>query len=235
MNRTECKRRMMQGRLERRGFLAGAAALTAAPWAPAQAAPAPPVPPSGQMRFQILRNGSPIGEQLMTFTQDGDGLKVDIQADMVVTIAGIPVFRYRGHAVEQWRGDAFVGLQSQVNHNGTLLSVQASPIPGGFAVQATKAGDYQYTGTPPMLPLTYWNRAMLQAMILNVETGRHYPAIVNSPGWNKLPDANGGTILAQRFDVTGKLHLSIWYDQQNQWSGLAFHVDGYEMFRKYVA
>lgn len=85
-----------------------------------------------------------------------------------------------------------------------------------------------------MLPMTYWNKAMLNAMILNVETGRHYPAIVNSPGWNYLPTAEDGKLLAQRFDITGKLHLSLWYDQYNRWAGMEFHVDGDEMFQKYV-
>jgi hypothetical protein len=136
--------------------------------------------------------------------------------------------------VERWTGGQFHRLDSKVNHNGTHLSVQANPIPGGFAVESTKSGDYQYTGAPQMLPLTYWNKAMLNAMILNVETGKHYPAIVSSPGWNKLPTAEGGIVIAQRFDVTGKLHLSVWYDQNNQWSGLQFHVDGNEMFQKYV-
>ncbi len=187
------------------------------------------------MHFKIFRNGSPIGEQHMKFTQTGDELRVDIDADMVVTLAGIPVFHYQVNAVERWSGGQFTRLDSKVNHNGTMLSVQATQIPGGFAVESTKAGDYQYTGSPPLLPMTYWNKAMLQAMILNVETGRHYPAIVNSPGWYKLPTADGGTIVAQRFDVTGKLHLTVWYDQYDQWSGLEFHVDGDEVFQKYIS
>ncbi|MGE4483184.1 DUF6134 family protein [Acidocella sp.] len=223
--------KLMRQKLERRGFLAGAAALAAT--RPALAAPLP-IPPGNEMRFKILRNGSPIGEQHMKFTQSGDDLRVDINADLVVTLAGIPVFHYRASAVERWSGGHFSRLDSQVNHNGTKLSVQADPIPGGYAVQSTKAGDYEYTGQPKMLPLTYWNKAMLKAMILNVETGRHYPAIVNSPGWNKLPTAEGGFVIAQRFNVTGKLHLSVWYDQYDQWSGLAFNVDGHETFQKYM-
>ena len=223
---------LMRQRLERRGFLAGAATLAAV--RPAIAAPLP-VPPSGEMHFKILRNGSPIGEQHMKFTQTGDDLRVDIGAEMLVTLAGIPVFHYQVSAVERWSAGQFTQLHSKVNHNGTYLTVQANQIPGGFAVESTKAGDYQYTSSPPMLPMTYWNKAMLQAMILNIETGRHYPAFVNSPGWYKLPTADGGTIVARRFDVTGKLHLSLWYDQYNQWSGLEFHVDGDEVFQKYVS
>ncbi|MBU6418711.1 MAG: hypothetical protein KGQ79_03175 [Proteobacteria bacterium] len=222
--------RKTQLQLERRGFLAGAGALAAS-----RPAVALPVPPSGAMRFRILRNGTPVGEHCVTFTQSDNGLRVDTNADMVVTVAGIPVFHYQGNASEYWQNGVFTRLDSKVNHNGTLLAVQAAQIPGGYVVQSTKAGDYQYTGSPQMLPMTYWNRSLLRAMVLNVETGRHYPAIVSSPGWDKLPTAEGGNILAQRFDFTGKLHMSLWYDQNNQWSGFEFHVLGHEVYQKYVS
>ena len=216
--------------LERRGFLAGAAALAAG--RPAGAVL--PVPPCGALCFKILRNGTPVGEHHVAFTQSGNCLRVDTNVEMVVAVAGLTVFRYQGSVSEYWRDGVFTSLASTVNHNGTRLVVQAAQIPGGYAVQSTKAGDYRYTSRPPMLPMTYWNQAMLKAMILNVETGRHYPAIVSSPGWNSLPAANGGTILARRFDVTGKLHMSLWYDQNGQWSGFEFHVLGHEVYQKYL-
>jgi Family of unknown function (DUF6134) len=194
-----------------------------------------PVPPSGEIGFRILHSGKPVGEQHLTFTQTGDLLRVDNRAALVVRLAGIPIFHYACIATEHWSGTDFCGVDSKVNHNGTLLEVHASPITGGFAIQSTKAGNYTYTGEPQMMPLTYWNKALLDAMILNIETGRHYPAIVNSPGWNYLATAEGGTLLAQRFDVTGKLHLSVWYDQYEQWAGLEFNIGGDVSFLKFVS
>lgn len=217
--------------MDRRRFLAGAGAMALA--SPACADDLP-VPPSGEIAFKVLRNGSPIGEHHVSFTRSGDDLRVEINVALAVTLAGIPVFSYTAQAVECWSGGVFQTLDSHVNHNGTPLEVHAQPIQGGYAIQSTKAGNYNYTEQPPMLPMTYWNKAMLNAMILNVETGRHYPAIVNSPGWNYLPTAEDRKLLAQRFDITGKLHLSLWYDQYNQWAGMEFHVDGDEMFQKYV-
>lgn len=219
--------------IERRGFLAGAAALIATPAAAASFPPLP-VPASHEMRFKIFRNGSPIGEQSMTFTQSGNSLRVNSQADMVVTIADIPIFHYRAEIVELWQDGVFHQLDSRINHNGEALTVLANPIPGGFAIESTKAGDYHYTGSPGMMPMTYWNKAMLESMILNVETGHHYPAIVHSPGWNWLPMVGGGKILAQRFDITGHLHFTVWYDQNDQWAGLTFNVHGHELFQKYA-
>lgn len=221
--------------MQRRGLVLGVMGGAAGAVLPARAQIAAlPVPPSGELRFQILRNGTPVGEHHLYFTQSGDGLQVDMAAALVVRIAGIPVFHYRANASEHWQGGRFCGVSSKVNHNGSTLEVLASPIANGFAVVSTKAGDYNYTGSPAMMPLTYWNKAMLEAMILNIETGRHYPAIVKSPGWNYLTSAEGERLLAQRFDVTGKLHLSVWYDQYGQWAGLQFYVDGDVTFRKFV-
>jgi len=228
--------------LQRRGLvlggMSGAALGVAGLAGPAQAQAvggALPIPAGGAIGFRILHSGTPVGEQHLTFTQNGDQLKVDINAALVVKVMGVSVFHYTCTATERWSGGEFVGVDSQVNHNGTPLEVHASPIPGGFAIKSTKAGNYTYTGPLKMLPLTYWNKAMLGAMILNIETGRHYPAIVNSPGWNYLPTAEGGQLLAQRFDVTGKLHLSVWYDQFMQWAGLAFNVGGPVSFQKFAS
>jgi hypothetical protein len=228
--------------MHRRDLVLGGAALAAVGAGPARAdavagaiAGALPVPSSGAIGFKILHSGTPVGEQHLTFTQNGDQLQVDINAALVVQVMGVAIFHYACAATERWSGGEFVGLDSKVNHNGTRLEVHASPISGGFAVQSTKAGNYSYTGPQKMLPLTYWNKAMLGAMILNIETGRHYPAIVSSPGWNNLTTAEGGQLLAQRFDVTGKLHLSVWYDQFTQWAGLTFNVGGQVMFQKFVS
>ena len=219
--------------IKRRGFLAGAATFII-PLA-ARASSLPAIPASREIHFKIFRNGTAIGEQLMNFTQIGNRLIVDSTADMVVRIAGIPIFHYRAEVVEHWLDGNFHQLESHINHNGEKLIVAANPIPNGFAIESTKAGDYQYTGSQKMMPLTYWNKAMLESMILNVETGHHYPATVNSPGWNWLETVEGGKILAQRFDVTGHLHFSVWYDQSGQWAGLEFHVDGHERFQKYAS
>lgn len=220
--------------IKRRGFLAAAGAATFITPLAARASSSLPVPANREMHFKIFRNGTPIGEQFMSFTQVDNKLTVNSTADMVVRIADIPIFRYRAEVVEQWVDGKFNQLESHVNHNGEPLVVTANPISNGFAIESTRAGDYQYTGSPAMMPMTYWNKAMLDSMILNVETGHHYPAIVNSPGWNWLETVEGGKILAQRFDITGHLHFSIWYDQDEQWSGLTFQVHGQEMFQKYA-
>lgn len=223
--------------MERRRFLAGAGALSVARPAIAEVLPRLPIPPTGQMGFNVFRNGVKIGEHHLDFSGDGGNLTVNVEMQLLVRLAGIPIYTYAGTATERWAGGVFESLDSAVNNNGTQLEVHAHRIFAGYDVvgvnRTNPAKSYpEYTAPPNTLPLTYWNKAWLKGTALNIQTAHSYPPIVSSPGWNYLTAAGGETILAQRFDVTGKLHLSIWYDQQDQWSGLQFQYLGDISYQK---
>ncbi|MDD2795261.1 DUF6134 family protein [Acidocella sp.] len=220
--------------MRRRRFLAGTAALAVA--GPALADELP-VPAGNQMSFRVLRNGTPIGEHHLNFIRGSDGLVVDINIALLVTFAGIPLFRYGATAREHWSGGVFQSLESQVNDNGARLAVHAHKTAAGYSVAGINhdnpARSYpEYTAPADTMPLTYWNKAMLNGTLLNIQTAHTYAAVVKPQGWNSLPTAEGGVITAQRFDLRGKLHLNVWYDRFSQWSGLAFHVSGNESYEK---
>ena len=216
--------------MERREFLTGMAA-TAVLGTNAKASTLP-VPASGRIGFKVLRNGTHVGEYHTIFTRQGQDLTVLSEAGLVVRLAGIPVFRYRARVAEHWSAGVFQKVDSHVDDGVRRLWVHVRRATKGYDIQGTHVP--RYMGPLDTLPLTYWNKAMLQAMIVNVQTAHSYPAIVHSPGWNKLPTANGGTLVAQRYNVTGKLHLTVWYDQAGQWAGLQFHKHGNVLFEKIV-
>lgn len=218
--------------MDRRRFMLSAAAL-ALP-VPASALP---VPADNRIAFKVFRNGSPIGEHHLSFTQNGDKLSIDVDVDLLVTIATIPVFRYGLKATERWSGGVFQSLESNVNFNGDLLMVHAQKTARGYEVEGVNKNNKsknmpRYMAPPDTMPLTYWNKKMLTSTILNVQTARCYKVNVASPGWNQMPTTFGPKILAQRFDLTGKLDLSVWYDQNNNWSSLEFHKSGDITYQK---
>ncbi|OYV36028.1 MAG: hypothetical protein B7Z81_07860 [Acidocella sp. 20-61-6] len=196
-----------------------------------------PVPPGDAIAFKVFRNGVAVGEHSMRFTRDGDTLRGETEFAFTVRIAGIVAYRYRLTATETWTGGAFERLESTVNNDGTHSEVHAHKVADGYAVTDVNHNDPAkrypaYTAPPKTLPLTYWNKAMLDGTVLNIATAHSYPVFVHSPGWNRLPTANGGSVVAQRFDVTGKLRLSVWYDQAGQWSGLEFDLHGHWNYEK---
>jgi hypothetical protein len=223
--------------IDRRTFIAATGAIGLA--GPARAA-ALPVPPGNAIAFKVLRNGSPIGEHRLGFTQSGDDLTVDIDINLLVTIAGIPFYRYTLTGNTKYSGGVFQSADTVVNNNGDHIEMHCHKIAAGYEVTGINHGDSSkntptYTAPPNTLPLTYWDKSAMYGNILNIQTARSYPATVTPAGWFKMPTAEGGTIVAQRFDLTGKLHLSIWYDQYDQWASLEFHYSGDETYQKIVS
>lgn len=206
--------------MDRRSFLVNASAYSL------------PVPGGNKMHFRILRNGDPVGDHYLQFDHSGDSLTVSVAISGMVKFAGITLFQYSVKASEVWQGGVFQRLDSAVSYNGKPLEVHAERIAGGYSVVGTNVP--RYTAPPNLLPLTYWNKAMLSGTILNIQTAHSYAPIVSSPGWSALPTANAGTLDAQRFDVTGRLHMSVWYDRANTWSGLQFQRNGNFVYEKYV-
>jgi hypothetical protein len=211
--------------MQRRQFLLSAAAY------------ALPIPKGNDIAFDVLRNGSSIGQHHLSFSQSGDALNVNIAIELLVKFAGITLFRYSLQGVERWQGGTFQSLDSSVNYNGDRLQVHAEKTAGGYSVVGINHDNPaknmpEYTAPPDTLPLTYWNKKMLNGTILNIQTAHCYKVTVTPAGWNALPTANGGTITAQRYDLTGKLDLSVWYDNQSAWSGLEFQKSGDIAYRK---
>jgi hypothetical protein len=214
--------------MDRRRFLLGAAAFAM-----------PIIPPGRALAFKVLRNGSVIGEHHLAFSGTQENPIVDINVMLQVKFAGITIYNYTLAATETWENGGFSRLHSVINNNGTMLEVEAHKIPAGYLVTGINHSNPdkswpQYTAPPDTLPLTYWNKQMLKGNILNIQTAHDYRVNVASPGWNALPTANGGTIVAQRFDLSGKLRLSVWYDQTDTWSGLAFSINGNETYQRIV-
>jgi hypothetical protein len=220
-------------------FIAGAGAAAALCPARPAIADGLPVPPGGRIAFKVFRTGSEVGEHEVTFSGNGGNLTGTTNFNFIVAIASVPVYRYTLTATEIWSGGVFQSLATQVNNNGTMLEVHAHKTAAGYDVTDINHNDPsesypEYTAPPDTLPLSYWNKAMLDGTVLNLDTAHSYPVIKNSPGWNSLPAANGANIVAQRFDLTGKLRLSVWYDQANQWSGLQFVLHGNWNYEKIV-
>ena len=208
--------------MQRRKFLAASSAATLLPAGLAWAENLP-IPPGNALGFKILCNGNAVGEHHLVFTQTGDELRVDINIAMQGRLYLVP-FSYQLTASEHYNKGVFESLDSHTNQNGKELEAHAQRTANGYLISGTNMPPY--TGPANTLPLTYWNKAMLNAVILNIQTAHSYPATVTSPGWNRLPTANGGSIAAQRYDLSGKITLSVWYDQHKVWSGLAFHYYG---------
>ncbi|MGC9270525.1 DUF6134 family protein [Acidiphilium sp.] len=210
----------MQASIDRRSFVAMAAAI------------ALPLPRGDRLMFEVFRNGSKVGEQHLRFIRAGDMLTVDNYVELKVALLSIPVFRYAAHIVEHWRNNEFVSATSAVDDNGTQHQLIIEKQPGGVVIAGNDTP--RYIAPPNALPLTYWNKAMLRGPMINMQTGHTDTPTITDRGWFKLPAAPSGTVTAQDYKLTGPIRLSVYYNQKNIWSGLAFDHKGHISYKPVI-
>ncbi|MFN3582388.1 DUF6134 family protein [Phenylobacterium sp.] len=180
--------------LSRRGFLLG---LAAALPAPAFAAPAP-------LAFTAYRNGAKIGEHRVTFIAEGGERTAVVEADMVVKLGPVPVFRYRHEASERWRAGRFAQLRAFTNGNGQKQRVSAEALADAVAIEAPSG---RRTAPAGASPLSHWNTAAFAGPLFNPTDGKLLRVTVRrmSPG---------------HWAIRGEAEIDDFYDEAGTWRAL---------------
>jgi len=199
--------------LTRRSILAGAGALLApAAWG---AVAGEAMPPMEILRFAITRNGSRIGRHVVQLDQQGGVVTARIAVEVAVSIGPIVVYRYTLGATETWRDGRFATFQSDCDDNGTKLFVRARAGADGVEV-ATQAVS-RVVLRADTIPMTHWNRAILRAPLFEARDGAPARPKVTPRGAEAVALADGRTIPAERFSLTGDIELDEWYDADGRW------------------
>jgi hypothetical protein len=153
------------------------------------------------LTFAVLLDGEPIGSHRFEVSESGDARRVVSSARFDVKVLGIPVYRYRHHAVEQWRGDCLVTLDARTEHGGDVTAVATAP-----------AGC--------VMSFAYWHPRMLeQTELLNAQTGALERVAITSLGEGRyritgtpapieLAYSPDGAWLGLETTVTGERRLS---------------------------
>lgn len=181
------------------------------------------VPPGGRLGFDILRKGSPLGSHMLTFASAGDRLTVKVEVNLVYRLLGMTLYRYAHHCTEIWDSGQVVALDSRTDDNGKPAQLTARRQAGGLVVEAT--GMPRYTAPANSLPATHWNQHELDGPWINTQTGKLLRPHVAPGGTENIPAAQGRTLNARRFDLSGEVQMVMWYDRIG-WAGLSFTRDG---------
>jgi hypothetical protein len=188
-------------------FILGALLLLAIT-APAAADAAWPGRP-GRYVFDVTRNGSSIGNQVVEVKQQGDTLIATTESTVAVKILGLVVYRMHQMLTETYQGGRLVAVSGEtVDGDGKRvadLKRDGDHWAGQFNKQA-RAFDCDCTATP------MWNIASTKAGdMIEASEGRLRHVTIADKGMETL-DLPEGQVAAHHFAVKGDIQRDVWYD-----------------------
>lgn len=221
-----------------RGFLRITAMFFAAAFVLAPAAFAMPgVPPEGAMVFSVRKSGSEVGTHRITFAERDGALIVETDARLQLRLAFVTIYRYVQRTRETWRDGVLVGIESDIDDNGTPFRLRGAAQDGVLRLD----GHQELHELPiGIKPLSYWNIAVMRAPRgFDVQWGSLADLAVEPRGAETRQVA-GKQVEAQRYAMRGYeirkgerqkqpwLNLDAWYDREDRLVGLAFHYRGFD-------
>ena len=200
------------GKMERRTLLAMGLCLAAPSRLLAQA-----VPVKSPVSFEVWRGGEKIGAHTVGFQGGEQDFTVAIAAEMVVRFGPLPI-HYKHHATETWHGGRFASLESATQ--SSLWRDRVSAVRSADGVAITTGRGRVIQAPADTHPLTHWNSAVLQGPVFNPQTGKLTHERVSRSPDETVRLADGRSVAATRYAMTGDVELSDWYDGKDVWTAL---------------
>ena len=212
-------------RIDRRDFAKGLAAgglalgglpasFGTAAAGPALAAAYPPI-----LKFEVTRNGSPLGVVMERF---GGGI-TEVYIAFQVDLAFITVYRYEHSSRERWRDGQLVALDTVTNDDGEAQKVTARATATGLQVDGKQGRLVAPAG---ILPSSYWHpRFVEQSRMLDSQLGRLLDFTITAVGPETV-EALGKPTACTRYAMRGDIDLDFWYDADRVWQKMTFTIGG---------
>src|SRR3546814_2105083 len=110
--------------------------------------------------FDVLRDGSKIGEHRVLFEREDGTLKVSVETDMSVTFAFLTVFSYEHRRIERWRDGELESLAGMTNDDGTEYEISIVRK-GGHYSRTVNGSEEELSG--PVAVDSLWSKDRLTA------------------------------------------------------------------------
>ena len=176
--------------------------------------------PDGLM-FDVVRNGNVVGRHSTTFRRDGESLTVESRMGLEIGFLGLTLFTYDYQSTGVWRDGRLHRLTARTDEDGDVRTVSArwSEADGTFRVEGSKG---TLSAPRPVYPTNHWNPAAItRDVLLNTITGGLNDVSVRAGPIERVATGTGPRE-ARRFDYSGDLMASVWYDERGRWVKLRF-------------
>jgi hypothetical protein len=214
--------------------------LTTAAGATTEAWAADAFPYGDSHVFTAHRNGQMIGHHALRFRNESGQRHVATSTDLAVRLLGMNVYKFAYRCYETWSGDVFLGLTSETNDDSKKYLVRANHAGDRLVVEREGAEPVfkASSGNTPApkdasgrdilpahtLPSTHWNILQVQQNeLLHTEYGMLYKVAVTKGARETIRTATSA-LPATRYDYTGDLQMTQWFDDRSRWVKSTFTV-----------
>lgn len=176
-------------------------------------------PHSDELEFEVVRDGVPVGQHRVTFTRDGEELRVEANFRLEIKLFALTLYSLDYASQTRWLNGKLLTLKARTNDDGTIATVLAERK--GDAFRLTGPNGTQ-TVRGDLIPTDHWNIAVTESdRVLNTITGKVNAVRMRDLGSENVI-AEGRTIEARRWAYTGDLENEVWYDKDGQWVKMRF-------------
>ncbi|GAB4356415.1 MAG: hypothetical protein Kow00114_07350 [Kiloniellaceae bacterium] len=192
----------------------------------AQEAAIPPL--DSPVVFDVLRDGSKVGEHRLVFeAQDDDTLKVSVETALSVKFAFLTLFHYEHKRVERWRGGELESLAGITNDDGREYEISIVRKEGHYS-RTVNGAEEELEG--PVKVDSLWSRDRLTAgKLFSTATDGVYRVRSDALGWETI-EVPGGTVEAEHVKLTGEIDRDLWYGPDGALLKLRYETQQGETF-----
>lgn len=169
--------------------------------------------------YQIYRKNRKIGQHTLQFQRNGNALIVNVESDIKVTVLKVPVFRFNYKAEEIWEDGSLLSVRATVVENGeTATNTLDNSTSGARLTGATETLNRETLDYAS----NHWHPGVTRENeIFNTLTGRASVVELVNAGTETI-DLPSGQIEATRFNYSGDIVATSWYDNEGRWVKLRF-------------
>ena len=173
------------------------------------------------IKFEVLRNGKPVGFHTTRFVRDGNGLEVRSEMSLKVPVFLLFSYQMEYRATERWRDGVLIALDVDVTRGGQE-----------YRIDGRKDGEvFSWTGPAgprseplPLIPTSHWNSVVINSSrVLNTLTGNINHVSIPREGVETVQTGDGPR-MAYRYSYEGDLETDVWYDTAGRWVKLRFEA-----------
>lgn len=179
------------------------------------------IPDGNALAFRAYLGDTELGTHKMRWSVSGETVVVNIEIDLRARVLLVPVYRYQHRSQETWTGGVLTAISTTTDDDGESFALTGALKGGVFEV---KSKDLNGPAPLPLAPTSYWSYASLKAPHwISTQSGKLLKFSVAPKGIETI-NTKGGDVKASRYDVSGDLDVSLWYDERKRWVRSRFKV-----------